>query len=121
MQAGCLRLTRNEQPVSFARHTNFEQQDAIVGLRDFLDPAPEEHGGNFPKHKLKFSGAQCHVAVRWGPWKRDVPTRSRHESTDLDCSTEPSARDRLELRSLLQVRRDTYNPPRLARIELQIT
>lgn len=63
MQAGCLRLTRNEQPVSFARHTNFEQQDAIVGLRDFLNPALKEHGGNFPKHKLKFSGAQCHAAA----------------------------------------------------------
>jgi hypothetical protein len=28
-----------------------------------LNPALEEHGGNFPKHKLKFSGAQCHAAA----------------------------------------------------------
>jgi hypothetical protein len=37
MKTGGFRFAGNEQPVSLARHTQFEEQDAIAGLVDLLD------------------------------------------------------------------------------------
>ena len=48
MQTGSLGFTGHQQPMSFAWHADFEQQDAVAGLVDFLNSPVEEHRGNLP-------------------------------------------------------------------------
>jgi hypothetical protein len=56
------RLAGNEQPMRFTWHANVEEQEAIAGLVDFLNPSLNKDGSDLVKHMLKFGGAQCHVA-----------------------------------------------------------
>lgn len=51
----------------FAWHANVEEQEAIAGLMDFLNPSLNEDWSDLVKHMCNFGGAQCHVA-----WLRTI-------------------------------------------------
>ena len=47
----------------FARYAPLEDQDAIVGLMNFLKASSHEHGDDFVEHTFNLCGAECHAAV----------------------------------------------------------
>ena len=61
MEAGRLRLARNEQAMGFARPAEPEHDHALAGLVDLLNMSVNEHRHNLDKHPLDILGAQRHV------------------------------------------------------------
>jgi hypothetical protein len=101
----------------FAWHANVEEQEAIVGLVEFLNPSLNQDGSDLVKHILNFGGAQCHVAR--APHDREMKYAGR-PTTDGDSSTQVrSQTPSIGRHCSLSLKARTIQ--KFPRIELQIT